>query len=350
MENQSANKTISKKYTGSFSDIFRNRTVPIHKYSFTYYIGGLTLMFLTIQVITGLLLTLYYKPTPDDAHASIQYIMDRVQFGSFLRSMHHWSANGLIITILIHSFFALFLRTYRKPQELVWITGSLMILLIFAFAFTGHILPWDELAYSSAQIGLAEIERLPLIGEFLSSVLRGGKEISSPTLSRMFAIHTSILPSVLIILAAVHLFLNFIFGFSKPSGVESSKEMKLYPDFKYRSAIVWLTGFAVVFTLSVLIPHQSGKAFDINTLTEAPANIKPAWYFMFIYQSAKLDAVLPGSLVITLAVLLCIAFTAIPYLDKKSSAGIKNSSITLIGILFLLYIAVMTITGYLNIF
>jgi cytochrome b6 len=264
--------------------------------------------------------------------------------------LHHWSANGLIITLLIHAFTSLFLRTYRKPHELVWITGSLTILLIFAFAFTGQILPWDELAYSSAQIGLAEIERLPLIGEFLSSVLRGGKEISSPTLSRMFAIHIGILPASLIVLAALHLFLNFIYGFNKPIGVVSKKEMKLYPDFKYRSTIVWLTGFAVVFTLAILIPHQSGKAFDLNTLTEAPANIKPAWYFMFIYQSTKLDAVLPGSLVITLAVLLCIAFTAIPYLDKKSSAGIKNFSITLIGIIILLYIAVMTITGYLNIF
>jgi cytochrome b6 len=346
LEINSSNKQFSDKLPISFSTLFKNRTVPVHKYSFTYYFGGLTLMFLIVQVITGLLLTLYYKPSPDDAYASVLYITDKVQFGSMVRSMHYWAANGLIASMLIHLFTSLFLSAYRKPRGLVWVSGCI----IFLSAFTGHILPWDELSYSSAQIGLAEIERFPILGEFLSSVLRGSREITSATLSRMSAMHTAVLPVLLISIAGFHLFLNFILGFSKPLGIKTDNEMKLYPDFKYRSAIVWLTGFAVVLTLAVLIPHQSGKPFDINTLSEAPSAVKPAWYFMFLYQSTKLDAFIPGSLLLLIALSVYIIFTAIPYLDKKSNAGIKNKTITLTGILILLYIAVMTITGYLNIF
>src|SRR5439155_19041230 len=119
------------------------KTVPKHRYSMWYYMGGLALFFFTVQVITGLLLLLYYQPTPEAAHQSVEMIVNRVPFGSIVRSLHSWSANALIAVVFIHMFSTFFLKSYRSPRSIMWLTGIVLVLLMLGFGFTGYLLPWD---------------------------------------------------------------------------------------------------------------------------------------------------------------------------------------------------------------
>lgn len=329
-------------------EYFNNFSVTQHRHSFWYYFGGFTLMCFVVQAVTGLLLAFYYKPNAVDAYNSIEYIMSVVSFGGTVRSLHYWSANGLMFGIFLHMFSSFFMRAYRKPREIVWITGTILLFLIFLFAFTGNILPWDELAFSSVQIGIAEIERFPIIGIFLASWLKGGKEVSGESLSRIFSIHTSLLPVLTLLVLIIHLALTKLYGFSKPIGIkETSEPIKYYFDFKYRNAIFWLIGFAILVTLAVLIPHQSGKAIDINNIAEAPPGIHPEWYFIFIYRILQLDTYIPGSIILLMLFLIFLLLLYIPMLDKKANEEMKSKIIPFAGMVTLLIIFILTLWGYL---
>jgi len=131
----------------------QHKTVPQHRHSIWYYLGGMTLFLFAVQVVTGILLLLYYRPSAGEAYGSVQFIMTRVPFGWLVRSIHSWSANLMVATTFIHLFSVLFLKAYRKPRELTWITGVLMLFLILAFGFTGYLLPWNELAFFATRVG-----------------------------------------------------------------------------------------------------------------------------------------------------------------------------------------------------
>jgi cytochrome b6 len=331
----------------SITGYFSKKTVPRHKHSFWYYWGGLTLFCLIIQVVTGVLLLLYYKPSTEDAYASIQYIMEKVPFGSVIRSLHSWSANAMIFCILVHMFSTFFMKAYRKPRELMWMTGFLLLLVTLGFGFTGYLLPWDEVSFFATQIGITENEKLPLIGHVIGQILRGGDEVTSETLSRMFAIHVAVLPLTLLFILSIHLTLNQIFGTSKPIGIaEKKKPIPFFFNYVYRDTLSWCIGFAVLITLAVLYPWQSGIAFDITTITQAPAGIHPEWYFMFLFQTLKAEKYVPDIVVVSIFTLVGIFWFLVPFLDRKSSREEKGKLFTIIGIVLLLYVTGMTIMAY----
>lgn len=331
----------------SVVNYFSKKTVPRHKHSFWYYWGGLTLLCFIVQVVTGVLLLLYYKPSIEDAYASVQFIMEKVPFGATIRSLHSWSANAMIFCAAVHMFSVFFMKAYRKPRELMWLSGFLLLLLVMGFGFTGYLLPWDEVSYFATKIGITENEKLPVLGHIIGLILKGGNDVTSETLSRMFAVHVVILPLTLLLFLSIHLTLNQTFGTSKPIGiVEKKKPIPFFFNFMYRDGISWSIGFAILITLAILYPWKSGNAFDITTITEAPAGIHPEWYFMFIFQTLKGEKFIPGIVIILIFTLVGLFWFLVPFLDRKASREEKGKLFTIIGIILILYVVVMTLIAY----
>src|SRR6516164_5190112 len=141
------------------------KTVPLHRLSYWYFLGGITLFLFVIQVLTGILLLLYYRPGANEAFESVQYIMTQVQFGWLIRSIHSWSANLMIFTAFAHMFSVLFLKAYRKPRELTWVTGMILLFLVMGFGFSGYLLPWNTLAFFATKVGTEITGQVPILGK-----------------------------------------------------------------------------------------------------------------------------------------------------------------------------------------
>ncbi|MEK7251247.1 MAG: cytochrome b N-terminal domain-containing protein, partial [Bacteroidota bacterium] len=196
-----------------------------------------------IQVVTGILLALYYKPSPEQAYESVQRIVNEVPYGWLVRSIHSWAANLMVGSLFVHMFSAFLMKAYRKPRELMWISGVLLLFLVLGFCFTGYLLPWDTIAYFATLIGTEVPKTVPIVGDWGVSLLKGGEEIGAETLSRMYVIHITILPLITLVIVGFHLLLNQVFGSSVPMGVEEkSPPIPFFPNFLYRDLIAWTVG------------------------------------------------------------------------------------------------------------
>ncbi len=190
--------------------------VPIPRRAETLYLGGITLFFFIVQVTTGILLVLYYRPTPDAAYESVLFIMNGVRFGWLIRSLHAWSANLMIIACILHMLRVYIQGAYKAPRELTWMAGVILLLLTLGFGFTGYLLPWDQRAYWATTVGSESFGAAPLIGPYLLRFLRGGTEVTALTLSRFFGVHILVLPATLALFLLVHLTLIHQQGLSDP--------------------------------------------------------------------------------------------------------------------------------------
>jgi cytochrome b6 len=334
----------------------RKKTVPVHRYSHWYFLGGMTLFLFVIQVVTGALLLLYYRPGANESFESVQFIMTQVQFGWLVRSIHSWSANLMVFTAFAHLFSVLFLKAYRKPRELTWVSGMVLLFLVMGFGFSGYLLPWNTLSYFATKVGTAIPGQIPLIGMPTLIFLRGGEDVTGTTLNRMFGFHVAILPGIATLLITLHIGLIQWFGMSVPPKVEnewkqspaSRREMRFFPNFALRELMAWYVALAALGALAALFPWNLGVKAD--PFASAPAGIKPEWYFLFMFQSLKLipakiiglDGELLGILgfgaLAALAVLL-------PFLDRKKPFN-TSRWITGAGVLVLSYMVAMTIYGY----
>jgi len=180
----------------SLEQLIKKKEVPVARHSIWYYFGGITLFFFMIQVVTGILLLLYYRPTAEAAFESVQFIMAEVRFGWLIRSIHSWSANLMVAAAFIHLFSVFFLKAYRKPRELIWVSGALLLFLSLGFGFSGYLLPWNELAFFATKVGTEIVAVVPLIGGFLLKFLRGGEDVTGATLTRFFGFHVAVLPMI----------------------------------------------------------------------------------------------------------------------------------------------------------
>lgn len=174
----------------------KEKEVPQHRHQLWYYFGGIALFLFVVQVITGILLLVYYSPSEASAHASVLDITSKVDFGWLVRSVHVWGAHLMVAAALIHMFSVFFMRAYRALRELTWLTGFIMLTLLLGFGFSGYLLPWDELAYFATQVGLGITESVPLVGKFLADLLRAGPQVTGFTIQRFFALHVVVLPLV----------------------------------------------------------------------------------------------------------------------------------------------------------
>lgn len=191
-----------------------DRMVP--KVNWWYTLGSATLFVFTMQIITGMFLIVYYTPSPDHAYDSINYIMTGVPFGNLIRGIHHWGATLMVVLVFLHMLRVFYMAAYRYPRELTWVIGVFLFVSTIGMGFTGYLLPWNERSFFATVVGTNIAGLVPYIGDFIKRILRGGEAVNALTLSRFFAIHVWILPSIMIALVAIHLYLVVRLGISNP--------------------------------------------------------------------------------------------------------------------------------------
>jgi cytochrome b6 len=330
-----------------------HKEVPRHRHSVWYYFGGMTLFLFMVQVVTGILLLLYYRPSAENAFESVQFIVTEVEFGWLIRSVHSWSANLLILALFIHMFSVYFLSAYRAPREMTWVTGVVLLFLSIGFGFSGYLLPWNELAFFATKVGTDIAGVLPLVGHFTLRFLRGGDEVTGATLTRFFGFHVAVLPALTTAVLGMHLFLVQLHGMSVPPGLEQKevKKMKFVPNFLLRDLIGWILAIGILAALAAIFPWELGNKAD--PFASAPAGIKPEWYFLFMFQTLKylpakilfVDGELLGILAFTLGGLLLFF---VPFLNKTPGHGTRKKVFQVFGVLIVVFMIVMTVVGYLT--
>jgi cytochrome b6 len=337
---------------GAAAAVARKKEVPLHRHSVWYYFGGMTLFLFAVQVVTGILLLLYYRPSADNAFESVQFIMTEVKFGWLIRSVHSWSANLLIATLFIHMFSVFFMRAYRKPREVTWVTGVLLLFIALGFGFSGYLLPWNKLSFFATKVGTDIAGVIPLIGEPLLRFLRGGDDVTGATLTRFYGFHVAVLPALTTLLIAIHLLMVQLHGMSVPPKLEGKdfKRMKFFPNFFLRDLIGWILAIGVLAALAALFPWELGEKAD--PFASAPAGIRPEWYFLFMFETLKFIPAkilgIDGEVIGILAFVVgAIVWLFIPFIDRSDGKPKRRLFLILMGSLVVLYIVVMTIVGYL---
>lgn len=333
--------------------LVREKSVPVHQYKIWYYSGGVVLFLFGLQFVTGMVLALYYVPYFEQAYKSIVEIVTKLNMGWFFRSIHHWGAQLTILFLFIHLFAALLLKSYRKPRELTWVTGFLLLAIAIFFGLSGYLLLWDERAFAAVRVATGGAGSLPFVGTFIKAFLRGGTDVTGETLTRFYAFHVSILPMVALLIIGLHVLLVQIQGMSIPRSAEGKTNgtMPFFPDLFLRDLIIWLIVLGVVVTLAVLAPPEIGRRAD--PLAPAPENIKPEWYFLFLFQTLKL---FPGQIfylngeTIAICLISCaiLFFFLIPFFDRRSARGERNRLFTWIGIGYMVYFVAMTLIGFVS--
>ena len=327
----------------------KEKTVPQHKHSMWYYTGSAILLFFTIQVITGFMLVFYYKPTLEEANESVARIMTEVPLGWIIRSVHSWAASFMIAFVFIHLLSTLLTKSYRKPREPTWMSGVFLLVISLAFGFTGYLLPWDDLSLSATKVGTDIPRSVPLVGIWVTKLLRGGEDVTGDTLTRFFGFHVCILPVFIFILLAAHVYLIQKQGMSLPLSAEVKKEevreIPFWPNFVYREMVVWLLLLGILFSLAVFFPPSLDKAADL--MAPAPEGVKPEWYFLFLFQilkifPAKIFFVDGDTIAVLLILLAGILFFFLPLIDNKPAER-KGRIITIIACVFIVFAVVMTI-------
>jgi cytochrome b6 len=334
----------------------RKKTVPVHRYSYWYFLGGMTLFLFLVQVLTGILLLLYYRPTANEAFESVQYITTRVPFGWLIRSIHSWAANLMILFAFAHMFSVLFLRAYRKPRELTWVSGMVLLLLAMGFGFSGYLLPWNTLAFFATKVGTDIVRQVPVVGHWLMVFLRGGEDVTGATLSRFFGLHVAVLPGITTMLLLLHLLLVQRFGISVPPGEEATwrsqppekRDMPFFPNFLLRELMAWYVALGVLGALAALAPWELGTKAD--AFAPAPAGIKPEWYFLWMFQTLKLIPAKLGPLDGEMVGVLAFGVAGglwllLPFFDRGE--GRAPRWIAGAGVFALVYMTAMSVYGYL---
>ncbi len=282
----------------------------------TLYFGGIALFLFVIQAATGTLLALYYKPSPEVAYDSVISIMNDINFGWLIRSVHHWAANLMILFVALHLLRVFFQAAFKRPRELTWIFGVCLLGVTLVFGFTGYLLPWDQRAYWATVVGTDIAGAVPIVGDQLLLLLRGGADVTAATMSRFFGIHVLVLPIALVVLMAVHLTLVHQLGLANPKKIDpmpgppTGPTRRFFPDYVLDELIAWYFIFAILVVLASLFPASiEAKANPLET----PEGTKPEWYFLAVYEFLK---VVPRLIGIMLPIIGLALIAIWPFLER----------------------------------
>ncbi|HTO44988.1 MAG TPA: cytochrome bc complex cytochrome b subunit [Burkholderiales bacterium] len=310
-------------------------------FNFWYYFGSLALFVLVIQIVSGIFLTMNYKPDAQQAFQSVEYIMRDVEWGWLIRYIHSTGASMFFIVIYLHMFRGLLYGSYRKPRELLWLFGVFIYLCLMAEAFFGYLLPWGQMSYWGAQVIVNLFGAIPLIGDDLAVWIRGDYVVSDATLNRFFAFHVIAIPLVLLALVVVHLIALHEVGSNNPDGIEIKKKLDpntghpvdgvpFHPYYTVKD-LVGVVVFLGVFSFIVFFAPEVGgyflednNFFPANPL-QTPPHIAPVWYFTPYYAMLRavpafLHTQFWGVLVMAGAVLI---FFFLPWLDHSRVKSIR---------------------------
>jgi ubiquinol-cytochrome c reductase cytochrome b subunit len=304
-----------------------------------YFFGSLAIVVLVNQLVTGIWLTMHYKPAAAEAFASVEYIMRDVPWGWLIRYMHSTGASAFFIVVYLHMFRAMLYGSYQKPRELVWVIGMVIFLVLMAEAFFGYVLPWGQMSYWGAQVITSLFGAIPFVGEGLLEWIRGDYLIADATLNRFFALHVVALPLVLLLVVYLHLMALHEVGSNNPEGVDIKKVkdangkpldgIPFHPYYTVKD--LFGTGFFLMLFAFIIFfePTVGGWFLEHDNFTEAnslvtPEHIKPVWYFTPYY--AMLRAI-PNKLfgVITMGAAVIILFF-VPWLDRCQVRSLRHRS------------------------
>ena len=331
-----------------FQKLAEKKRVPIHRTSLFYFLGGMALFLFGVQIVTGILLSLYYKPSPDQAFESVRAIMTEVEYGWLIRSIHTWSANLLIGVLYLHLLTTYIMRAYRGPREITWFSGLALFALFLAFGFSGYLLPWNQLAFFATRVGTKIVSVVPFIGDDLLRIARSGDNVTGDTLARFYALHVVILPMATFGLLGLHLLMVQKHGMSVPAGAaercggeEKVPSMPFVPHFLLRDMVGWYIAAGLLAALAALFPWELGEKAD--PFGSAPAGIKPEWYFVYMFQVLKK---LPPHILGMEGEFVGVAFFGfcglviclVPFLDRGEKAGLPRR--------ILIVLAAMAVAGF----
>ncbi len=337
-------------------------------FNFWYYFGSLALLVLVIQIVTGIFLTMNYKPDASLAFASVEFIMREVPWGWLIRYMHSTGASAFFICVYLHMFRGLLYGSYRKPRELLWIFGMFIFLCLMAEAFFGYLLPWGQMSYWGAQVIVNLFAAIPFIGPDLAIWIRGDYVISDATLNRFFAFHVIAIPLVLLGLVVVHLLALHEVGSNNPDGIEIKKNkdpktgipldgIPFHPFYTVKD-IFGVAVFLLVFAVIVFFaPEVGGYFLEYNNFIPAdplktPPHIAPVWYFTPFYSILRantinffwVDAKVWGVIAMGISVM---AFFLLPWLDRSPARSIRYRGPIFKGALAV-FVVCFLILGYLG--
>ncbi|MBI3568859.1 MAG: cytochrome b N-terminal domain-containing protein [Gemmatimonadetes bacterium] len=320
-------------------------------------LGSATLTVFAVQVVTGIILAMYYSPSPDHAYDSIRYLQDQVVSGSVLRGIHHWGASAMVVLVVAHMIRVFVMGAYKYPREINWLLGVVLLFIVLGFGFTGYLLPWDQKAYWATQVGTNIAGTTPLIGGVLVKLLRGGSQLGAATLARFFALHVLLLPFMLFIVVLMHLAIVVRQGIApRTKALEEDAPVHTsdaaYPAF-YKKAYDRSKGAGVPFwpdittkdvvvgAVIVLLLLQLARSFGAGL--EPPADPtdstyvpRPEWYFLPFFQLLKL---VPGSMESAVAVgiptVLVALMLLLPFFDRKSTRSFRKRPVARVALMVL---------------
>lgn len=302
-----------------------------------YTLGFVAAAGYLIQVLSGILLLVYYVPHPDHAFRSVQDIMTRVPYGWLFRQMHVMGSNLMIAAVFLHLLTVFIMGNYKRPRELTWVTGGLLLMTAVAFGFSGYLLPWTQLSYWATTVVTSIPTAVPSLGDFVARLLRGGDQVTGATLSRFFAFHVSILPPLFLTFLAAHLFLIKRIGISgTPFGLPHEEKRPwteyhkkshpdgyaYYPRFFQKDLFMVMVYLAVIFFLITFAPNlffPEEATIPADPL-RTPASVRPEWYLLAPYQMLKL---IPNKFFgIVIQLVLFALFLLWPFFDTEKEKNI----------------------------
>jgi len=297
---------------------------------YLFSLGFLNLFLFINQVVTGIFLMIYYVPSPDHAYYAVRFIQDEVPFGYMVRGLHFWGASAMIVSVMLHVLRVFFYGAYKKPREVMWLSGAVMFFVVFAFAFTGYLLPWDQKSYWATVVGTNVAGTAPVAGAYVVKLMRGGADVTELTLTRFFAIHTMVLPWTLAAFAGIHLFVLQLVDHTPPYDTrKAARVAPFYPDQVFKDSVMVLLVFTAIMFLATLSPAHLEAVADPTDKTYNP---RPEWYFFFLFQLLRYfegryeiigTMVLPN-LFVALMLLL-------PFIDRNPERSPKRRPIAMTG-------------------
>jgi cytochrome b6 len=334
----------------SFHSLVEKKDVPVHRMSWAYYLGGLALFFFLVQLVTGLLLLFYYEPTVSDAHASVEHITRHVAGGALVRNLHTWAASGMILTVVAHLLTAFAMKAFARPRELSWVSGVVLLLVVYGFGFTGYLLPWHQIAVNATKVGLQSVEEM---GAYLpgglaelpgrvKELIQGGPAVGQATLSRFYAVHVVVLPLVFFALLGAHLLSVQLHGMSPGVDRPSGRTERFFPFFVLKDFSLWGIVFLALFVVALTLPFEAFFTFPLfeayDAMGSTPDGIKPEWYFFFVYYPLEL---LPFWLIAVGSGVGVAVLFAVPWIFRRTS----RRTLGILAVAAALYFAVMTLFG-----
>jgi len=312
-------------------------------FNFWYYFGSLLMLVMVLQIVTGIVLTMHYKPDADLAFASVEYIMRDVPAGWFIRYLHSVGASMLFLAIYLHMFRAMLYGSYKGPRELIWILGMILYIAMMAEAFFGYLLPWGNMSYWGAQVIISLFGAIPVVGEGLAEWIRGDFVISDATLNRFFAFHVILLPLLLALLVYLHIVALHKTGSNNPDGVEIKKQkddkgvpldgIPFHPYYTVKDIFGAAVFMAIFLAIVFFAPELSGwflekDNFEPANILQTPPDIVPLWYLTPYYSILRAvtfewlpgGAKLWGVMAMGLAIVL---FFFLPWLDRSKVKSIR---------------------------